>query len=225
MNKHIRSQRAFSLLHILIVLALMTIGMMTSLDMLSQHQKQILTTKVAINRDSVASLIRFAASKNSALQASYVNIDNTLFSRCVRGKDPDGTPYANGCPTGVNPLKLLDQAGALVAGQPFSPVYYDANGAMCTGDTSNCPLQAQTTFTAECPGGTFPCDQAVSVTITYTVSQNSTGNYKGYASLKPFSATITKTTTDITSAATLSLCSPNKCVIGINADCTVICEP
>src|SRR3989344_4584613 len=183
MRRFIKTELGFSIIQIIVVLGLMAISMMVTVDMLTQHNKQLLTTRILISRDSVVNIIKLNAMKVSVLKkTAETDAVNNLFHHCVFGKNQDSTVTVNGCLGGgiEHRLKLIDLSGAIVAGPaardtfPADPLYYESDGSVCSGNISKCPIQAEVVFSATCPGASPPvnCDQAATVVVKYIISQN-----------------------------------------------------
>ncbi len=168
------SNQAFTLVEVMISMAIVSIGVVSFANMMQYQNRQIRTLRLASTRDRLVSQISSLVKDTNALSTSANQASNTALSNCFQ----TGTHAA--CVTTKQPFTLYDWAGSIVAGPDTSatstpsgtPRRYDEYGSLCTSQTSatqQCPFEAYVSFTASCTSGCVANAPANSVTVSLTV--------------------------------------------------------
>ena len=214
----IRNQ-GFSLIEVLISLGIVSAMMLALVELFTSSTKSIVTARATLSRDYLVSLVQMYLTSGAAMSNSLTLAANADLIQCV-----DGTPNANGCNSASTySFTLLPPYGTTpVTGTTVSPAYYDASGAPCTPPSNLCILQATTTFTANCPGGTPTCTTAQSLNITYQIGLVPGAQLNMWGRLANKSTTIVRNVLDV-SNGTVS-CPVGKVVTGLNSDGSLICN-
>ena len=147
----------------------------------TSQEHQLQANRTYQSRDYVNTYVSAMVGNPAALSASAQFQSpsggfppNTALAACV-----NGTGGSNGCTTGPHDLVLVDPFSptqpSILSGAGVSdvPRYYDGAGMPCTPVSSsdaNCGIQVLSQFTASC-GGPPSCQQAQSISVTYTIQQ------------------------------------------------------
>jgi prepilin-type N-terminal cleavage/methylation domain-containing protein len=195
-----QTNAGFTMLEVMVTLGVIGIMIVFSLDIIDLKTKNTRVSQLLMVRNSVtAQLLETIKNPKAIFQTASTamndpagnknrpdaEIANRLFG-CIIGSAAQCTEeLAAGISTIVpagNPLGtplpffLYDGQGSnatlgnLIAGVPGDPVYYGADGRVCTTLGPTCLFQAISTFLPDCRGAK-PCNQARRVRIQVTVSE------------------------------------------------------
>jgi prepilin-type N-terminal cleavage/methylation domain-containing protein len=191
------SRQGFTLVEIMVVMAMMGITAMAMMSLQTHEQKRMVSIRQMTSRDAIKALadryiLDATVVGKSASSANYTHITgnsagNQALDYCLNGAPATGPAPAcapNCCKAVTDqPFVLLDpsdsamtrvfagtdSASAPKAATSAAPARYDINGAICTAASPQCPLELVTTFNATCAGGAPQCAQADQVFISYTL--------------------------------------------------------
>jgi hypothetical protein len=148
------------------------------------------TSNLAPTRDQMMGWIQFVGNNVPMLVTTLNQPVNTQFKACVcSGECTSDVVY---------PITLYGPGGTPITGPspapsagPATPLYYDANGAVCSAHSPSCFFQVTSSFLAECtPDFSISFDPPLSCTngaeffkISYSIQQTpwtlSQGNFLG----------------------------------------------
>jgi prepilin-type N-terminal cleavage/methylation domain-containing protein len=176
-----RSQKGFSLVEIILAMAICGIVVIATGQLIVMLQSHLRKSQQSSNRMlSIYRLTDRVTDKNAFTASLALSPENDMFRVCSSG-GPLNSCVANCCvadvdsefvlldPTHIDPLvPLVDRRRLL--GTVAKPAYYDAEGELCKVDPSGCSYKVTGTFQARCPAAALSCDKAELFVLDLVIS-------------------------------------------------------
>jgi prepilin-type N-terminal cleavage/methylation domain-containing protein len=172
-----RNNKGFSLIEVIVVIAVLSIIMAAFSDLIVGMQKEVSRMKNKQDRVITNYVIDQALTSPIGIGSSAELLpENEMLKACIKG---GATPTCtSNCCTGevehefflLDPRDSKPEPGlrARLGGTTKYPVYFDRNGGNSCTD-SNCFYHVITKFRARCPGGIANCSHAESLTTTVEI--------------------------------------------------------
>jgi hypothetical protein len=226
------SRLGFALIEMLVAFGVLGIIMMSLINMLDLSRKSEITTRIMLTANSIFSNVQMTASNSTAINNSALNdLNNLALRECI--EDPGGAVdcEAAGAEFILHPPTGNDWFSGTTAGPNF--VLYGTNGNKCPlpcaaagAGLNQYPIQAITSFTAECPGLAATCKKADKIFINIRITQTAGTKTVAFTKFKDrVSNGIIALQVSGISAAVITCPLATPYVIGINADGTLVCGP
>ncbi|HAR43762.1 MAG TPA: hypothetical protein DCS07_14195 [Bdellovibrionales bacterium] len=197
MRNFAKNPRGFSITAMTMASGALGVLMLVVLTLFTLQSKSIVGLRVVNSRDSVKAMLARYAEDAQALNNSAENAANktSAFGWCVQGTSTCNE--ANCCKAGISfPFTLLDPSVSpqVVAGPTGgTPAYYALDGTKCEASLDDrCPIQAHTSFVADCGTGITECVTPKQITVSYTIEQV-LGRKLPLGALKQFTGTAVST--------------------------------
>jgi Tfp pilus assembly protein PilV len=141
--KQIFSNRGSTIIEIMIALGLVGLVSLGIFSLSQETLKTIQSNQLATTRDQLATEFRQNAGRLRNLKNSLNQPENQTFFNCACGQ-------GSGCDTAKSyTLALYDDAGSTATPKAL-PLFYDYSGIPCDKTASNCAIEVQISFMAQC---------------------------------------------------------------------------
>ncbi len=182
MNQNSLNNQGFSLVEILVFMALAGIALLVSSQMFVNQMRQQRTVEVSSNFDQIRAGVQAAARNPDSIHFSALefpdpnNLDPTnaelracIESQGLNDQNLDCSPHPHHV-AGLRPLRLLNRDGREVGG------FYRLDGKKCTAQAADCPFKVTTQFKPICPASNAltvngACARAQGIQIAWSIEQ------------------------------------------------------
>lgn len=165
MKKH-----GFSLVELLIVVAIITIFFLIGTTIFNSHSQTSIEGQVFLTMSRLQLQIEQELVNRNKLDKTLNDPANADFKAC-HPESSAGTCYID-----KTDFSLLDSSGLKITGTEAAPVYYNYKGEICSTPNSVCFFKVYTKFLADCgvtagPTPILSCAKSKSLKIKYFIKQ------------------------------------------------------
>ncbi|NDG85617.1 MAG: hypothetical protein EBX52_11370 [Proteobacteria bacterium] len=170
MTSPLMERKGFTLVEILVFMALAGIAMLVSSQLFLNQMHQQHQVQVSGNFDQIRSAVQSAAKNSDVLNFSATLPGNTPLANCINSTGANDTNMDCDTTVGLQDIKLVFRDGHEVGGD------YRMDGKRCPAAAPDCPFRVTTRFQPICPqnpaltvGG--KCARAQGIQVAWAIEQ------------------------------------------------------